>query len=168
MSPPLQLGNLYGARHYCQVTNKLIAIRPGSVGHWNKRCYLASLAAMEAMLRPYDLGATQGYVLYHLAHDGPSMQRDLVRTLQVERATLSGIVAVLVDKGLVEQIPDNIDLRQKLLRMTPAGAKLWAELPDLAVVNALAFDGFDEAAIAVTIEAPKIATERLEQMTEGK
>jgi len=123
---------------------------------------------MEAMLRPYDLGATQWYVLYHLAHDGPSMQRDLVRTLQVERATLSGIVAVLVRKGLVEQVPDNADQRQKLLRMTPAGVKLWAGLPDLAVINTTAFDGLDEGAIAAATEVLKTATERLEQMMEGK
>ncbi|WP_337271032.1 MarR family winged helix-turn-helix transcriptional regulator [Oryzifoliimicrobium ureilyticus] len=148
--------------------NKLTENRLSSVGHWTKRCYLAGRAAMEAMLRPYDLGATQWYVLYHLANDGPSMQRDLVKTLQIERATLSGIVAVLVRKGLVEQIPDNTDQRQKLLRMTPAGAKLWDELPDLAVINALAFDGLDEAAVAAAIEVLKTATERLEQMTEGK
>ena len=123
---------------------------------------------MGAMLRPYDLGATQWYVLFNLANDGPSMQRDLARTLQVERATLSGIVAVLVRKGLVEQIADSTDQRQKLLRMTPAGAKLWAELPDLAAINALAFDGLDEGAIAAAIEVLKTATERLEQMTEGK
>lgn len=148
--------------------NKLHQNRLGSVGHWTKRCYLAGRAAMEAMLRPYDLGATQWYVLFHLANDGPSMQRDLVRTLQVERATLSGIVAVLVRKNLIEQVPDSTDQRQKLLRMTPAGAKLWAELPDLAVINALAFDGLDEGAIAAAIEVLRTATERLEQMTEGK
>lgn len=123
---------------------------------------------MEAMLRPHDLGATQWYVLFHLANDGPSMQRDLARTLQVERATLSGVVAVLVRKRLVEQIADSTDQRQKLLRMTPAGAKLWAELPDLAAINALAFDGLDEGAIAAAIEVLKTATERLEQVTEGK
>lgn len=150
------------------MANNLHDNRLGSVGHWTKRCYLAGRAAMEAMLRHYDLGATQWYVLYHLAHDGPSMQRDLVRTLQVERATLSGVVAVLVRKELVEQIADSTDQRQKLLRMTPAGAKLWAELPDLAVINGLAFGGLDEAAIAAAIEVLKTATERLEQMTEGK
>lgn len=120
------------------------------------------------MLRPYDLGATQWYVLYHLAHHGPSMQRDLVRALQVERATLSGIVAVLVRKGLVEQVPDSADQRQKLLRMTPAGVKLWSGLPDLAVINTTAFDGLDEGAIAAAVEVLKTATERLEQMMEGK
>lgn len=118
------------------------------------------------MLRPYDLGATQWYVLYHLAHDGPTKQRDLVRILQVERATLSAIIAVLVRKGLVEQMPDTVDQRQKLLRMTAAGTKLWGELPDLALIHSIAFDGIDRAAVAAAVEVLKTATERLEKLTE--
>jgi Transcriptional regulators len=120
------------------------------------------------MLRPYDLGATQWYVLYHLAHDGPIMQRDLVRILQVERATLSAIIGVLVRKGFVEQVPDSVDQRQKLLRMTAAGIKLWDELPDLAVIHNIAFDGMDDVAVAAAVEVLKTATERLEKLTERK
>ena len=121
---------------------------------------------MEAMLRPHDLGATQWYVLHHLAHDGPIMQRDLVRILQVERATLSGVIGVLVGKGLVEQLPDSVDQRQKLLRMTVAGIKLWNELPDLEAIHRIAFDGIDDEAIAAAIDVLKTATVRLEQLTE--
>ena len=75
----------------------------GSVGAWAKSYYFAVLAAMESILRPYDLGFTQFYVLYQLANHGPTMQRDLGRVLQIERATLSGIVATLVRKGLIDQ-----------------------------------------------------------------
>jgi DNA-binding MarR family transcriptional regulator len=123
---------------------------------------------MEAMLRPYDLGATQWYVLYHLVNDGPTMQRDLVKILQVERATLSSVVALLVRKGLVQQVPDSVDQRQKLLRMTEAGNKLWSELPDLEVIRNTAFDGLDAAAVATAVEVLKTATERLENLTERK
>ncbi|MDR3633753.1 MAG: MarR family transcriptional regulator [Isosphaeraceae bacterium] len=139
--------------------------RHGSVGAWAKRCYFASRAAIEAVLRPYDLGATQWYVLYQLAHDGPTMQRDLLRTLQVERATLSAVVGTLVRKGLVEQVPDRVDQRQKLLRMTAAGTKLWDELPDLALIHKAAFDGIDDAAIATAIRVLQIATERLDNLS---
>lgn len=121
---------------------------------------------MEAMLRPHDLGATQWYVLYHLAHDGPIMQRELVRILQVERATLSAIIGVLVRKGLVEQVPDSVDQRQKLLRMTAAGTRLWAALPDLTVIHTIAFDGLDAKAIATAVEVLRTATRRLEKLTE--
>lgn len=140
----------------------------GSVGAWAKRCYLAGRAAMEAMLRPYDLGATQWYVLYHLANDGPIMQRDLVTILQVERATLSAVIAVLVRKGLVKQVPDDVDQRQKLLRLSAAGTRLWKELPDLSSIHAIAFDGMDAAAIAAAIDVLKTATERLEKLSDRK
>lgn len=145
------------------MANKLSKPHHSSVGAWAKRCYMTGRAAMEAMLRPYDLGTTQWYVLYQLAHDGPTMQRDLVKALQVERATLSTIIGVLVRKGLVEQVPDRVDQRQKLLRMTAAGTKLWKELPDLAVIHDVAFNGMDDKAIATAIQVLQTATERLEK-----
>lgn len=120
---------------------------------------------MEAGLRPYDLGATQWYVLYQLAHDGPTMQRDLLRMLQVERATLSVVVGTLVRKGLVEQVPDRVDHRQKLLRLTAAGAKRWSELPDLTLLHKAAFEGIDDAAIATAVSVLQIATERLNTLS---
>jgi DNA-binding MarR family transcriptional regulator len=125
---------------------------------------MAGRAAMEAVLRPFDIGATQWYVLYHLAEEGPMMQRDLLRALKVERATLSAVVASLVRKGLVHQVTDHVDLRQKRLELTPAGTKLWSELPDLTFIHNVGFDGIDEAAIATAIAVLRTATERLENL----
>ena len=112
-------------------------------------------------MRPYDIGSTQWYVLYQLANDGPTMQRDLGRMLQIERATLSGIVSTLVRKGLVEQTPDPADQRQRMLRITGSGLKLWDELPDLALIEAVAFDGVDEADLATVVKVLQAATQRL-------
>ena len=83
--------------------NEAVDVAQESVGPWVKRCYMAARAAMEDALRPHGLGATQWYVLYQLAHDGPTLQRDLQRTLTVERATLSVVVTTLARKGFVEQ-----------------------------------------------------------------
>ena len=112
-------------------------------------------------MRPYDIGSTQWYVLYQLANDGPTMQRDLGRMLQIERATLSGIVSTLVRKGLVEQTPDSADQRQRMLRITVSGLKLWDELPDLALIEAVAFDGVDAAELATVVKVLQAATQRL-------
>lgn len=131
---------------------------------WAKRCYFAGRAVMDAALRPYDLGSVQWYVLYQLATGGPTMQRDLVRMLEIERATMTGIVAALVRKGLVEQEADQADHRQKLVRMTAAGAKLWSELPDLGFIRSAAFDGVDAADIAIAVKVLQIATQRLEAL----
>jgi len=124
---------------------------------------------MEAVLRPFDLGATQWYVLYHLAQDGPTMQRELLRTLQIERATLSAVVGAMVRKGLVEQVPDRADQRQKQLRLTKAGTKLWHSLPDLTdVIHAAAFEGIDAGDLAVAARVLRIATERLDKLSPKK
>jgi DNA-binding MarR family transcriptional regulator len=142
----------------------------GSVGSWAKRLYFASRALMDAILRPYDLGSTQWYVLHQLANEGPTMQRDLVRQLQIERATLSGIVATLVRKGLVEQMPDSQDQRQRMLRITASGKRLWKELPDpIALILSVAFDGVDQVELDTAHRVLQAATERLNQhVSEGK
>lgn len=119
---------------------------------------------MDSVLRPYDLGSVQWYVLHQLANAGPTMQRDLVRLLEIERATMSGIVGTLLRKGLVEQEHDRIDQRQKRLRMTSAGVKLWSELPDLSFIRSVAFDGIDAADIATAVSVLQTATERLENL----
>lgn len=138
------------------------------VGAWAKRCYFAGRAVMDAALRPYDLGSVQWYVLHQLATAGPTMQRDLVRLLAVERATMTGIVATLVRKGLIEQQADGADHRQKRLSLTAAGDALWGMLPDLTFIRSAAFGGMDAADIAVTVRVLQTATERLEQLLEQR
>ncbi len=129
---------------------------------WAKKYFLASRALMEFVLRPYDLGTTQWYVLYLLAHDEPINQRELTRTLEIERATLSAVISALVRKGLVEQISDPHDQRQKLLQLTIAGRNLWATLPDpIGLITAVAFDGVDDTEIALANRVLRDATQRL-------
>jgi DNA-binding MarR family transcriptional regulator len=133
-----------------------------SVGAWAKSYYFAVRTTMESILRPYDLGSTQYYVLYQLANDGPTMQRDMGRTLQIERATLSGIVTTLVRKGLVDQMPSSEDQRQRVLRLTDAGMKLWQDLPDpLALIRAIAYEGSDASELATAARVLQAATQRL-------
>ena len=132
------------------------------VGAWAKRCYFAGRIAMEAMLRPFDLGTTQWYIIHQLVHFGPTIQRDLGRLLQVERSTLAVIVGALVRKGLVEQVADEADQRRKLLRLTPAGTALWATLPDLSVIGDAAFAGIGDAEKEAASRVLRLATDRLD------
>ena len=124
---------------------------------------------MESILRPYDIGSTQWYVLYQLANEGPTMQRDLVLMLQIERATLSGVVTTLVRKGLVDQTPDTEDQRQRMLRMTRAGTKLWKELPDpIDLIITVAFGDADPAELAIARRVLQTATQQLNKhISEG-
>jgi DNA-binding MarR family transcriptional regulator len=139
-----------------------------SVGAWAKRLYFAARSVMDSILRPYDLGSTQWYVLHQLANEGPTMQRDLVRMLQIERATLSGVVATLVRKGLVDQTADSEDQRQRMLRITRSGRKLWNELPDpIGLILTVAFDGADSAELAIARRVLQAATQRLNDYVSG-
>ena len=124
---------------------------------------------MESILRPYDLGSTQWYVLYQLANVGPTNQRDFLQRLQVEKPTLSEVVGALVRKGLVAQTPDQRDQRQRVLSLTPAGRELWEALPDpIAVIQKVAFEGVDEAELALVAKVLQAATERLnERLSKG-
>ena len=150
------------------MANERENLKHDSVGAWAKRCYFAARAVMDSVLRPYDLGSTQWYVLYQLANGGPTMQRDLASMLQIERATLSGIVATLVRKGLVDQTPDSDDHRQRMLRITRSGKKLWKELPDPGdLILVAAFDGADPAELAIARRVLQAATQRLNEHLSG-
>jgi DNA-binding MarR family transcriptional regulator len=143
-------------------TSPLTKNQHDSVGAWAKQYYLASRALIESVLREHDLGPTQWYVLYQLVNDGPTMQRDLSHLLRIERATMSGVVATLVRKGLVAQIPDAVDQRQRILSITAAGQTLWRDLPDpVALASAISFDGVDAAELAVARDVLQAATQRL-------
>lgn len=136
-----------------------------SAGAWAKKYYLASRLVMESVLRPHDLGPTQWYVLYHVATVGEISQRDLVALLQVERATLTGVVAALVRKGLLVQEPSRTDQRQKMLRLTPAGAALWPKLPDpIALILGTAFDDIAASEVETTVHVLRTATGKLHDL----
>ena len=55
-----------------------------SVGAWAKRLYFASRALMDTVLRPYDIGSTQWYVLYQLANDQARLKMLLIVPLAEE------------------------------------------------------------------------------------
>lgn len=139
-----------------------------TAGAWAKRLHLASRTVMEALLRPYGLGSTQWYVLYQLANYGPTPQRDFLALLQVEKPTLSEVVAALVRKGLVEQKPDPADQRQRVLVISKAGTKLWRDLPDvIGVILKTAFHDADKAELETTRRVLQKATQQLNDYLRG-
>lgn len=131
-------------------------------GVWAKHYFLASRTLMESILRPYDLGQTQWYVMHLLATDGSLAQRDLPTTIGIQRATLSSIVGALVRKGLVTQEGSATDQRQKTLALTDAGRELWQRLPDpIDVIATVAFGDVDPEDLATTNRVLREATARL-------
>jgi DNA-binding MarR family transcriptional regulator len=60
------------------------------------------------------------------------------------------------------------DQRQRVLRITDAGTKLWKELPDpLAVIRAISFEGADPAEMATALRVLQQATQRLNSHLAG-
>jgi DNA-binding MarR family transcriptional regulator len=54
-------------------------------------------------------------------HDDPVVSGEVDKSF--ERATLSGIVATLVRKGLIDQTAGSEDQRQRVLRLSHAGGR---------------------------------------------
>ncbi|MGC8485985.1 MAG: MarR family winged helix-turn-helix transcriptional regulator [Candidatus Baltobacteraceae bacterium] len=136
-----------------------------SAGAWAKKYHFAARAVIDATLRPYDLGSTQWYVLWHLVRDGQLAQRELLTLLQIEKATLSGVVSTLVRKRFVKQTTDPADQRHKMLSITPAGRALWAKLPDpIDLILRTAFEGVSEDDLATVTRVLSIGTDRLNSL----
>lgn len=136
---------------------------------WIKRYYVASRAIMEATLRPYDLGSTQWYILWQLANNGPTVQREFLKILQVEKPSLSEVVSALVRKGLIEQTPTKHDQRQRLLTLTPSGLELWQQLPDpIDLLLKVSFDEVDANDLATLVRVLEGATARLTHHLTGE
>jgi DNA-binding MarR family transcriptional regulator len=84
--------------------------------------------------------------------------------LNIERATLSGVVTTLLSKGLIAQVPDAEDQRQRILRITRAGGKLWQALPNpVELILEVAFEGADPAEMEITRKVLQAATKRLNE-----
>lgn len=84
---------------------------------------------IDLWLKPYDLARTQYAVLHALHERGSLPTGELLLKLQVEAATLSGLVDTLETKGLVERVEQAADKRRKDVRLTAAGRKLLAAIP---------------------------------------
>ncbi|PMS15449.1 hypothetical protein C0Z18_26770 [Trinickia dabaoshanensis] len=85
----------------------------------------------------------------------------LISASYVERVLLTGIVSRLVRKGVIEQIPDDVEQCQKRLRIAATGLKRREQLPDpIALLQSAAFDIVDESELALVVEVFQAATDR--------
>ncbi len=75
---------------------------------------------------PYSL--TEARIIYELAHRDVVTAADLCRELGLDAGYLSRMVSRLEQQGLLDRLPSESDGRQRLLRLTPAGAQAFALL----------------------------------------
>jgi DNA-binding MarR family transcriptional regulator len=75
-----------------------------------------------------DLSAVQCHVLHLLEPEEPLPMGRLAATLGCDASNVTGLVDRLETRGLVERRPSAGDRRVKVVRLTPAGSRLRAQL----------------------------------------
>lgn len=134
-----------------------------NLGYWIKQYSKLANQAMEDALRPYNIGRTQWYILYHIYHSRTLSQKDLQTQLQVESATLTKILSSLIRKNLVTQTQSKKDRRSKLLVLSPEGEEMWKSLPDpIDEVKARALKGIEAKDIEMARLVLQAAVHNLE------
>jgi len=84
--------------------------------------------AIDEELATQGLGRAHHRALYFIARKPDLTVSDLLRLLAITKQSLGRVLNDLAERGLVENRPGAVDRRQKLLRLTPAGADLEARL----------------------------------------
>ncbi len=93
-----------------------------------KRAYLAMRKSMDDALKPIGLTSAQFDVLQQLLHEDGLEHRVLQERLAISSPTLTNIVDVMVERGLVERRTSADDARVKLLFITPKAHELDEQL----------------------------------------
>ncbi len=97
------------------------------VGYWLRRAYQRHMAIFAASMGDLDLTSTQFAALVKLRELGAAPQTELGRLTGMDRATISGVVARLQKRGLVQLRADPQDRRARIIALTSAGGDLLAQ-----------------------------------------
>lgn len=93
----------------------------------------------------YGIARNEWRMIAALHEDGPQSPSSLHERVGGDRARISRVVSVLVEKGLVSREADPADRRRATLRITRAGRALYEELfPQLAAINRRLMSVLDE------------------------
>lgn len=97
------------------------------VGYWLRRAYQRHMAIFAAAMGNLDLTSTQFAALVKLQELGAAPQTELGRLTGMDRATISGVVARLQKRGLLQLRGDPEDRRARIIALTEAGEALLAQ-----------------------------------------
>jgi DNA-binding MarR family transcriptional regulator len=86
--------------------------------------------SIDAGLAAQGLGRAHHRALYFIARKPELTVSELLALLAITKQSLGRVLGELAERGLVETRSGERDRRQRLLRLTPAGEKLEAELFD--------------------------------------
>lgn len=86
------------------------------------------LRSLDAVLVPAGLGRAHQRALYFIARQPGVSVSELLRLLAITKQSLGRVVNDLTERALIETRQGAEDRRQRLIRLTPAGRALEAEL----------------------------------------
>jgi DNA-binding MarR family transcriptional regulator len=90
--------------------------------------YTAMIRGADAILEAQTLGRAHHRALYFIARRPGLSVGELIELLSITKQSLGRVLGELQARDLVEQTIGQADRRQRLLRLTPAGAALEARL----------------------------------------
>jgi DNA-binding MarR family transcriptional regulator len=90
--------------------------------------YSALTRSIDEGLAAQGLGRAHHRTLYFISRQPDLTVKDLLRLLSITKQSLGRVLNDLVERGYIETRTGTSDRRQKLLRLSPAGKTLEAEL----------------------------------------
>lgn len=118
-----------------------------------------------------EIGITQGQprILHHLSvHDG-CIQKEFSRQFDLEPATVTNILSIMEDNGLVRREYDPADRRILRVFLTAKGRQAHARVEDIfASLEEVCFRGFPEQDKAFLVARLKDVYENLKKAQESK
>lgn len=97
------------------------------VGYWLRRAYQRHMAIFAAIMSDLDLTSMQFAALVKLRDMKAVTQTELGRLIGIDRATISGVVARLQKRGLLQFRLDPLDRRSRIVALTDAGEEVLSE-----------------------------------------
>lgn len=104
-----------------------------SVGYMITRLRASLFASVDREVASWGISSAQGAILIYIAHGSAVRAADLAREHNYDTGSLTRMIDRLVKKGLLRRAPHASDARAVKLEFTPAGRKLAARLPAVAV-----------------------------------
>ena len=92
------------------------------------RFYTGLIGLLDEHLPDSGLSLPEGRVLYELATGGKQTAADLTRTLGIDKAQLSRVLVVLIQRKLVKSAVDSEHAKRRILSLTSRGRAAFAQL----------------------------------------
>lgn len=108
------------------------------------------------VFQQFSLTPTQWQIIRCIAHYGLQHQKDIAEHLGISRGAVAQQIDELIQKGLIEKVPDRNDRRKQILRLTEKTSELKKEIFRLMMDNlASIFSSLTEEELAEMVRILK-------------